>query len=413
MIEVLMKQLNPSVLVLNQFAKPRSETGGTRHIELFDRLRGWRFRIIAGDRDLYTCRSFSTDEAGFTTVRVSHYERNDRRRILNWVSYCAGAVWVGLRCQRPNVIYASSPHMLTPLAGWMLSRLRRSRFVLEVRDLWRQSLVATGHLREGSVAHRLLSLLERWVYRRADHIVIVSDGWRPLLERDGVDPRRVTTISNGAEPDDFRPDQRYVPLRERVPVHGRLVVYAGAHGAANNVQAVLDAAAELPEHTFVLIGDGMEKARLVQEARSRGLSNLHFLDMLPKSELAGILNGADIGLHVLADLAVFRAGGSPNKLYDYLAAGVPVVTNVVGEPSSVARMSGAGIGVSPDSLADGIRELAGLNESQIASMRKNAVEYMRTHKSRTVQARRLQSVLDQQLRSNQTDAHPVIFALRR
>lgn len=391
-----MKQ-NPSVLVLNQFAKPRSETGGTRHVELFERLRGWRFRIIAGDRDLYTCRSFSTEEAGFTTVRVSHYEKNDRRRILNWLSYCAGAVWAGLRCQRPSVIYASSPHLLTPLAGWVLSRLRRSRFVLEVRDLWPQSLVETGHLREGSVAHRLLSFLERWLYRRADHIVIVSDGWRPLLEHQGIDPRRITTISNGAEPEDFRPNPEYIPLRERLPVHGRLVVYAGAHGAANNVQVVLDAAAELPEHTFVLIGDGMEKPRLVQQARRKDLANVHFLDMLPKSELSGILGGADIGVHVLADLAVFRAGGSPNKLYDYLAAGVPVVTNVVGEPSSIAHVSGAGIGVAPDSLADGIRDLAEVDDAQFKRMRSNAVEYMRNHKSRTIQAARLQAVLDRQL----------------
>lgn len=389
-----MRRTSPSVLVLNQFAKPRSESGGTRHIELFDRLSGWCFRIVAGDRDLYTGRSFSCREPGFTTIRVSGYQKNDHRRILNWISYSLGAFSAGMKGQRPSVVYATSPHLLTPLVGWLLARLRRCGFVLEVRDLWPQSMVELGHLREGSPLHRALCAVEAWLYRRADHIVVVTDGWLPHFERLGIDRGRVTTVSNGAEPSDFRVNPAITPLRERVAVRGRLVVFAGAHGVKDGVQAVLDAAAELREHTFLLIGDGMDKARLVDYARVHGLSNVHFLDMLPKDELCGILSGADIGVHAVADLPLFRLGMSPNKLYDYLAAGLPVVTNAAGEPREIVENSGAGFGVAPTGLADGIRALAELDDSELARMRRNAVRYVNRHKSRTVQAARLQSVLD-------------------
>ncbi|TDC94035.1 glycosyltransferase WbuB [Saccharopolyspora aridisoli] len=396
--------MSPSILVLNQFAKPRSETGCTRHVELFERLRG-RFRIIAGDRDFYSRRRFSVREPGFTTIRVSSYNRNDHRRVLNWLSYCVGTIWSGIRCERPSVVYAVSPHLLTPLVGWLLARLWRSRFVFEVQDLWPRSLVELGHLREGSMLHRALSTLERWLYYRADHIVIVTDGWRPYFDQLGIDLRRVTTISNGAEPDDFQPDPSMTPLRERVPVNGRLIVFAGAHGVKDGVQAVLEAAAELQEHTFVLIGDGMDKSRLVEHAREEELFNVYFLDMLPKKELCGILGGADIGVHAVANLPLFRLGMSPNKLYDYLAAGLPVVTNAKGEPHAIVQTSNAGLGVAPGDLADGIRALANLDDKMLAQMRDNAVAYMREHKSRSVQAKRLQSVLDELVGYTKGDCH--------
>ncbi|MGI8310915.1 glycosyltransferase family 4 protein [Saccharopolyspora hattusasensis] len=389
-----MRDSSSTVLVLNQFAKPRSAAGGTRHIELFGRLRGWRFQIVTGDVDLYTRRRYRVREPGFTSVRVTHYQRNDHWRVLNWLSYCAGAFRVGMRGERPDVVYASSPHLLTPLVGWVLARLRGSRFVLEVRDLWPQTLVELSHMREGSASHRAFSVLERWLCWKADHIVTVTDGWLPHFERLGVDPSRITTVSNSAEPEDFLPNPQLVPLRERVPVHGRLVVFAGALGAANGVQALVDAAAALPQHTFVLIGDGMVKPRLIAYARELSLSNVHFLDPIPKEEFCGILAGADIAVHTVADLPLFRRGMSPNKLYDYLAAGVPVVTTAEGEPETIVQSADAGIRVPPEQLATAIRKLAELDESELARMSSNAIAYVRRHKSRTVQARRLQTVLD-------------------
>lgn len=384
------------VLVLNHYAKPLSEPGATRHVELFGRLDGWDHTIVAADRDLYSCQRFTADEPNLIRVRVPRYARNDHRRVLNWLGYSAGALVAALRCPRPAAVYASSPHLLTPVAGWLAARLRRVPFVLEIRDLWPESIVDTGHLRRGSAAHRALRALEVWLYRRADRIVVVAAGWRSHLRSLGIEDGKPVWISNGADPDMFvpRPD-RYRPLRDRLPVTGKLIVFTGAHGPANGLDELLAAAAELTGHTFALIGAGIDKPRLVERARTARLSNVHFLDPVPKAELAGILAGADIGVHVLADAAVYRLGASPNKLYDYLAAGLPAVTNCPGDPRRVVRDSGAGVAVAPGGLAAGIRTLATLDQAALAAMGERGRAYIRAHRSRDAMSARLQQLLDE------------------
>ncbi|MGY4909855.1 glycosyltransferase family 4 protein [Micromonospora aurantiaca (nom. illeg.)] len=384
------------VLVVNQYAKPLAEAGGTRHVELFGRLSGWDYTIIAGDLDNYSrTRNYQPDPR-FVRVWSPGYSGNNHRRVLNWLGYSMAALLAGLRQPRPDVVYASSPHILAPVAGWLLARLRRARFVLEIRDLWPESMVSTGYLRSGSRTHRLLTALESWLYRRADRIVVVAGGWRGYLRDRGVDPAKVCWVSNSAEPSDFvpRPD-RYAPLRDRVPVAGRLVVYAGAHGPANGLDLLLDAAAELPEHTFLLIGDGLDKARLVERARTQGLTNVHFLGTVPKRELAGIIGGADVGVHVLTNAEIFRLGASPNKLYDYLAAGLPVVTNCPDEPTEIVHTTGAGIAVEPADIVPGLRKLLDEDTATLRAMGERGRRYIEDHRSRTVMAARLQRLLDE------------------
>lgn len=384
-----------SVLVLNQYAKPRGEAGSSRHSDLFGRVRGWHFRVLSGDRDLYSRDRYASHDPNFELVPVLGYERNDGRRILNWVSYCLGAFVASFRGPRPAVVYGSSPHLLAPLTALVLARVHRARFVFEVRDLWPRSLVDLGHLRAGSALHRVLRGVETWLYRRADRIVLVTDGMREHLAELGVDLAKVVTISNGAAPEDFGPRPGVTPLRERVPVRGRLLVFAGAHGAKDGLDAVLDAASALPDDTFVLIGDGTDKPRVIERARTEGLANVHFLGLMPKTELRAVLGGADVGLHTVADVAIFRLGMSPNKLYDYLAAGLPVVTNAPGEPHAIVAAARAGVGVDPDRLAAGIEQVTAAGPDELARMSRNAVEYMRTTKSPSVAVRHLQQLLDE------------------
>lgn len=383
------------VLVFNQYAKPLSEPGGTRHAELFARLTGWEHVIIAADLDHFSRQRRHQPDPQFIRVRVPGYSGNNHRRVLSWIGYDYRALRAALRQPRPDVVYASSPQILAPVAGWLTARLRRARFVLEIRDLWPDSMVATGYLRAGSSLHRALKALELWLYRRADRIVVVADGWRSYLVGQGVDESRIEWVSNSAEPADFalRPD-RYRSLRGRVPVTGRLVVYAGAHGPFNGLDLLLDAAAELSEHTFVLIGDGLEKARLIERTRAERLRNVHFLDTIAKRELAGIIGDADVGVHVLANAEIFRLGASPNKLYDYLAAGLPVVTNCPDEPHDIVLAAAAGVAVEPDELAAGLRKLLGEDAATLRAMGERGRQYIEEHRSRTVMAARLQRLLD-------------------
>ncbi|WFE43951.1 glycosyltransferase family 4 protein [Verrucosispora sp. WMMD1129] len=395
------------VMIINHYAKPVTAGGGTRHAELFSRLKGWRHVIVAADFDHASKQRFLVDDASFIQVRASAYQANDHRRVMNWLTYSLRAFLTALRGPRPDVVYASSPHILAPVAGWLSARIRRTAFVLEVRDLWPQSIVDTRHLRTGSLTHRLLTALERWLYRRADRIVIVTAAWRSYFQDLGIETEKLEWVSNSAEPADFdvRPD--LAPLRERCETRGRLLVYAGAHGPANGLDMLLDAATAIPEHTFLLIGDGMEKVRLKDRVHRESIDNVRFLDPMSKQELAGVLGSADIGIHVLADAPVFQLGVSPNKLYDYMAAGLPVVTNCMGEPHDVVVESGAGVAVAPGELASGISKLVGLDDDSLWTLGQRGRRYIQENRSRTVMSARLQRVLDETVAVRQVASAPV------
>lgn len=388
------------VLVLNHFALPRSQGGGTRHVELFSRLGTWSWLIIAGDRNNYTRERFSADEsgadAGFDTVAVPSYSGNGGGRVWNWLVYAVRAGWRALRQPRYDIVYASTPHLLTPVAGWAVAKLRRARFVLEVRDLWPRSMVELGHLRAGSRLHRVLVGLERFLYRAADRIVVVTDGWERHFASLGIDPSKLVVVSNGADPDDFTPTRAREDARAELGLRpdAFVAVYAGAHGPANGLDAVLDAARELPELTYLLVGDGLDKPRLVERAQALGLDNVVFHPPVPKDRLADLLIAADAGLHTLADAELFKEGMSPNKLYDYLAFGLPAITNAGGEAEQVLDQAGAGFGCPPDGLPAALTKLAGVDAAERDAMGKRGRAFVQAHKSRSAMAARLRDTLD-------------------
>lgn len=380
------------VLVLNHFAAPRGEAGGTRHVELFSRLEGWEHLIIASDLNPQTGRRVG-DSEGFVTVPVVGYSSNGISRILNWASYAVTATLRGLRVGRVDVVYGSSPHLLAALAAWVLAVLKRAPFVLEVRDLWPKVLVDMNHMSESSPIYRALTVLEEFLYARARTIVIMAEGSRTELVARGVDPDKIVYIPNGADPEDFVPSAPREELRERYGFHRVTAVYAGAHGPANGLDLLLDGAESAPEVDVVLVGGGVLKDSLRDEAQRRGLTNVRFLDPIPKSEVPDLLAAADIGVHVLADVPLFRSAVSPNKVFDYMAAGLPTLTNCPGLVSDLVREAGAGVAVEPTGLAAGLRSLGALAPGERDAMGAAGQTWIGKHQSRRAMAGRLSAAL--------------------
>ncbi|MDX2358770.1 glycosyltransferase family 4 protein [Dietzia sp. PP-33] len=378
------------VLVLNHFAAPRGQAGGTRHVEMFSRLEGWDHLIIAADKNHLTGRTVFA-EAGLLPVSTVSYSSNGLRRILNWASYSWGALWAGLRQGKIDIIYASSPHLLAGLAGLILAKVRRVPFVLEIRDLWPQILLHMGQMSETQLIYRALTRLEEALYRHADRVVVMAPGTEVELVGRGIPAHKIVYIPNGADPEDFVPSAERAVLRDRYGFTRLTAVYAGAHGPANGLGLVL-AAAEEAAHLpldIVLVGSGVAKPALQEQAAAMKLENVRFIDPIPKTEIADILSAADLGLHILADVELFRTAVSPNKLFDYMAAGLPILTNSPGLVGDWVVSAGCGWTVTPGELAEGLRAFTAEDEAGRNAFGQSGQDWLRTNQSRSAMAKRL------------------------
>jgi len=383
------------VLVLNHFAGEFGAPGGTRHVEMFSRLRGWSYLIVVGSHA--TVDSLPTRSSrGYLAVPTIPFSDNGLDRIANWVSYAVASVPRLMIGQRPDIVYASSPHLLAGLAGMILARRWKAPFVLEVRDLWPKLLADMGQMDQASPVYRLLERVEALLYASADRIVVMAEGTRTYLIDRGVPKSKLVFIPNAADPEDFEVDMSREDCRSQFGFTRRTAVYTGAHGPANGLDFLLDAADELrdEELDIVLVGTGPAKEGLERRVREMDLSNVRFMDPIPKSEIPRLMRAADFGVHVLADVPLFRYGVSPNKVFDYLASGLPMITNVPGEVADLVVASGGGIAVEPAGLGRGLRALLHANNDQLAGMSVAGREFVRRQWSRSAMARKLQELLD-------------------
>ena len=395
----------PHLLWINHFAVTSEEGGGTRHVELSRELvrRGWRVTLCATDFNYHTrsyTRRNSAEDRRVIPQNVSGvdvrwvwsapYRSNDWRRARNWISFARELLRAQHSLPRPDVVIGSSPQLFAALAGERLAQRWGVPFILEVRDLWPESLLAAGGRKgPGYVA---LSAVSRYLYRRARRVIVLAAGTGKHLALFGVGADRIVHVPNGV-------DASFMVPAERGDRSGMTLVYAGAHGPANGLDVVLDAARLLKDETsirFILVGDGPAKAALEMRSRELGLTNVEFRDQLPKERMPELLAEADAGLMTLRDSPLFAFGVSPNKLFDYFAAGLPVVCNVPGEVAEMVRNAGAGeqaAGPSAQALADAIRRLAARSPEERRELGRAAREWVVRNHDRPMLAERLDHAL--------------------
>lgn len=364
---------------VNQFAVPPDQPGGTRHYEFAAELgrRGHRVHLVASDLNL-TTRRYSRRRNGsdirpiaemvegvqFTWLTAGSYRGNDWRRIVSMLVFGVATSLHLLRVRRRNttVFIGSSPQLFAALGAWAAARLRRVPFVLEVRDLWPESYTEVSGKERGPEI-TLMRKVADLLYHQAKAIIVLAE---PNVERicdRGVDPSKVITVPNGVDLDGVNGAEAGVDLSSP---NAFTFVYAGAHGPANDLETVVRACQLLQQRgrervRVVLLGDGATKDGLVQLANDLTLTNVEFCEPVPKSSIAVTLGTADAGLMVLAPIELFSYGVSPNKLFDYLGAGLPVLTNVPGLVSDIVAEADVGLSVqagSPEALADGMQRMA-------------------------------------------------------
>jgi len=266
----------------------------------------------------------------------------------------------GLRVRDVDLVWGTSPPIFQGVTAWALARLKRAPFLFEVRDLWPAFAIQVGVLRNGLLI-RASRWLERFLYRRADTVMVNSPGFIEHVKRRGA--RRVELVPNGADPRMFDPGDAGLEFRRLHDLEGRFVaLYAGAHGLSNDLGVLLEAAALLrddPQIVLALLGAGKEKQALIDRAEAEGLDNVRFLPPLSKAGMPAALAAADACIAILKPIPLY-ATVYPNKVFDYMAAGRPVLLAIDGVIREVVEQARAGVFVppgDPQAMAQTVRRL--------------------------------------------------------
>ena len=391
--------VRPRLILLAQFFSPEPTMKGLAFARRLDEL-GFDVEVVTGFPNYpggklypgYRIRAIQREEMdGIPVTRLALYPSHDRSRIgrvLNYVSFFLSATFYLLfRAPRADVLYVYHPPLTVALAGALTRLLRRTPIVLDVQDMWPDTLRATGML-NNERALRLIGAVCRWTWRRADRIAVLSEGFRRLLIERGVAEDRINVIHNWADRDvgagvdtPSEPDGPRAPSAA-IPAPGKFrVLFAGNMGPAQALDAVLDAAAIVArthqDSEFCFLGSGLDKERLAARAARDGIGNTRFLPQVPMAEVGAWLAGADCLLvHLKAD--PLFAVTIPSKTQAYLAAGRPIIMAVEGDAAALVQRAGAGLVTPPENpqaLADAVLRLAALTPAERAQIGASARAY--------------------------------------
>lgn len=322
----------------------------------------------------------------YTNIRGSF-----RKRFWYYLTYLFTAILVGLFVKKPDVVYAVSTPLIVGFLGYCLSRLRGVPFVFEVTDVWPDAAVAVGVVKNRALI-RAGHWLEMFCYRKAARVVALSEGIRDTIIGKGIPADEVVLITNGVDISLFQPlpavDADRRRSRQELGFDDHFVcMYLGAHGAYNALWTIIDTAEVLrhdPRYLCVLVGDGDEKPRLQAMAQERGLTNVRFLPPIPRMNTPALLRAADVFL-LPNRRGKFYTMNLPNKLFDFLASGQPIVVAGRGESGNLVHRAGAGRVVPAEdgaAMAEAVIELAGLGDAERSAMGESGRRYVVEHYNR-------------------------------
>jgi glycosyltransferase involved in cell wall biosynthesis len=301
---------------------------------------------------------------GIKVVRVWSYiaaNKGTWRRILNYLTYMVSAVLAAQLERRPDILIATSPQFFCGWAGVLVHWLRRWPFVLEIRDIWPESITTVGAMKKGA-AIRFLEGMELRMYAAARHIVAVGQGYRDNLLSKGVPPGKVSVIYNGVDLDVFKPVTKDPEFLRRHGLEGfKVCGYIGTVGMAHGLEIMLKAAeaCRAEPWKFLIVGDGARCDELREEASRKQLDNVVFTGRLPKEAMPKAWSSLDVCLIHLKKSELFQTV-IPSKMFEAMGMEVPILMGVEGEALDMVREAGAGIPVEPDnpqSLLEGCRRI--------------------------------------------------------
>lgn len=319
------------------------------------------------------------------------------KRTWNYVFYMIMAILVAPFLPRADLVISTSPQFFNGLAGYFVSRIKRCPWVLEIRDLWPESILAVGAVKNQHLI-ALLERIERFVYRKADHIVPVTNAFRKHILARGGREADITVIRNGVDLQFFSPLEKDRAYAEQWGVTDKFVAaYVGTHGLAHGLDLLIEAAERLrsdPSIVLLLAGDGAERKRLEAEVARRGLTNIRLLGQLAKTEMPKLWSITDASLVILKKLDLFLTV-IPSKIFESMAMQKPILLGVSGESAELLEESGAGICIEPENVDQLVAAIKGLAASaeRCRELGERGRYYVKTQFDRRVLADRYEQVL--------------------
>jgi glycosyltransferase involved in cell wall biosynthesis len=359
-----------NIWIFNHYATAPSHAGGTRHFDLAKHLGdiGHQVTIFAS-----SFNHFSKKEMVFTSGKSQSHEeliegvrfvwiktppyRHSFGRVRNILSYSIKSYLKAiseLRVEKADLVIGSSVHPLAAIVGYFIAKKNKSKFYFEERDLWPQTFVDFGKIAANHPAAVLLYKIEKLLYKKADRIIVLFENAVKYVESKGIDRDKIICLPNGVNLGAGKSTSAIVTNAiDRVlsRMDGKFtVVYTGSHGVANHLEPVIELFFLLKEHPdfhLLMVGEGAKKDSLINKARQNGMTNITFLDPVPKAAIPYLLSKADMGIISIMDSPLYKWGFSMNKLYDYMAARLPILVIANSELAGTLKDQ-SGIHVSAD-----------------------------------------------------------------
>lgn len=297
---------------------------------------------------------------GIEVVRVWSYITSNAgflKRVIDYISFAKMAFFASFFIRKVDVIVATSPQFFSALSGYFISLFKRKPWIMEVRDIWPESIRAVNAMKSSKTLD-YLEKLELFLYKKATKVIVVTDSFKKNISGRGINPDKIAVVKNGVYLNKFKPIPKDKDLLKTLGLEGKFIVgYIGTHGMAHKLDFILNSIKEVDSNIhFLFLGDGAEKVKLLKLNEELGLKNTSFLDFVAKTEIQNYIGITDIALVPLKKSDTFKTV-IPSKIFENAAMKKPILLGVEGESMEIVSSYNAGLCFEPENKEDFIAKL--------------------------------------------------------
>ncbi|WP_404466670.1 glycosyltransferase family 4 protein [Planococcus rifietoensis] len=403
------------ILVLHQYFLGKNDPGGSRFNQFvkYWEQQGHEITVVAGTVHYATGEKeeqykgkwvvkeqYSPNVQLVRTYVSESYNKSFLGRLWGYFSFTFSSLYaIMFKVKKHDVLVVTSPPLFVGITGILAKVFKRTPMVFEIRDLWPESAIDTGVLTNKLII-KIAYLVEKLSYRFADKINVLTPAFRQtLISKKGIESEKISFIPNGADLDIFQPGVKENWVRDKYELNGKFVItYMGAHGVANHLESLLNLSEELASHediVILLIGDGMRKKALMEEAEKRKLKNIKFIESQPKSKIPDFCNASDICTAVLKKVDTFKTV-YPNKVFDYMSCAKPILLGIDGVARELIEESKSGYYVDPENPQEFAEKILKLKDdlSLCKELGENGLKFVTQNFSREALAKQYINVLE-------------------